>query len=265
MVVYIAADMEGVAGVFLPEQLSRGTWEYAEARHLLTAEVNAAIAGAFDGGATEVIVKDAHGSGFNLVLEDVDARARVVHGASAPARFAGLNEDTAGLILLAYHARAGTEAAVCDHTMSTATWGRLELCGVEVGEVGLDAAEAGRFDVPVIMVSGDDKLCRETTDLLGEDVVVCEVKVGLARHSALTLSPKTARARIREAAQRAVSRRPRPAPYRPTPPYVARLTYVLSSHADAQLCDGVRIIREDARTIRFESDDLGDLLSLILH
>lgn len=264
MKVYIVADMEGVAGVFLPEQLSRGAVEYAEARRLLTGEVNAAIAGAFDGGATEVIVKDAHATGFNLALDDVDARAEVVAGASVPVRFAGLDATFAGVILLGYHAMAGTEAAICDHTMSTATWSRFELCGVEVGETGLDAAEAGRFGVPVIMVSGDDKVCHEARELLGAGLVTCQVKTGLARHSVRTLAPQAARERVRAAAREAVSRKDRPEPYCPAPPYVARLTYVLSSHADARYCDGATAIREDARTIRYESGDLGDLLQRAL-
>lgn len=264
MKVYIAADMEGVAGIFLPEQLSRGTVEYAEARRLLTGEVNAAIAGAFEGGATGVIVKDAHASGFNLVMEDVDERAEVVAGASIPERFAGLDETVGGMILLGYHAMAGTEAAICDHTMSTATISRVELCGVEVGEVGLDAAEAGRFNVPVLMVSGDDKLCREAAGLLGPDLVACPVKTGLARHSVRTKAPKAARALIRAAAREAVSRPTHPWPYRPEPPYTARVTYVLSSHADARCCDGMSAIREDARTVRYETDSLSVLLQRAL-
>ena len=260
MKVYIAADMEGVAGVFLPEQLSRGTVEYAEARHLLTGEVNAAIAGAFEGGATDVIVKDAHGTGFNLVMEDIDERAEIVAGASAPERFAGLDETFAGMILLGYHAMAGTEAAVCDHTMSTATISRFQLCGAEVGEVGLDAAHAGGFGVPVIMVSGDDKICREAAALLGSALVTCPVKTGLARHAVRTKSPKAARDLVRAAAREAVSRPHAPPPYRPRPPFVARVTYVLSSHADGRHCDGITSIREDARTIRYESETLADLL-----
>ncbi len=260
MKIYISTDMEGIAGIFLPEQLSRGTAEHAEARKLLTGEVNAAIAGAFEGGATEVVVKDGHGSGFNIVMEDVDARAEVVAGASFPARFAGLDESFAGMILLGYHAMAGTEGAICDHTMSTLTWMRYELCGVEVGETGMDAAEAGRFGVPVIMASGDDKLCREATHLLGENLVACPVKTGLARHSVRTKAPKAARELVRAAAKEAVSRESHPQPYRPEPPYIARLTYVLSTHADSRYCDGIHTIREDARTVRYVSDDLGDLL-----
>lgn len=264
MKAYIAADMEGVAGVFLPEQLSRGTVEYAEARHLLTGEVNAAIAGAFEGGATEVIVKDEHATGFNLVMEDVDPRAEIVAGASLPNRFAGLDETFGGMILLGYHSMAGTEAAICDHTMSTATISQVELCGVEVGEVGLDAADAGRFGVPVIMVSGDDKLCQEARSLLGANLVACRVKTGLARHSVRTISPKAARATIREATRDAVSRHAHPHPYQPNPPFTARVTYVLSSHADARYCDGQTMVREGPRAIRYQSDTLGGLLQRAL-
>jgi D-amino peptidase len=166
MKIYIAADMEGVGGVMLPEQLKRGTAEYAEARNLLTGEVNAAVDGAFDGGATEVIVKDAHGSGFNIIASELDSRARLVQGSSLPVRFAGLDADTSGLILLAYHAMAGTLAAVCDHTMSSVAWFRYELCGKEVGETAIDAAWAGCFGVPLILVTGDDKVCAEASALI---------------------------------------------------------------------------------------------------
>jgi D-amino peptidase len=254
MKIYISADMEGVAGIFLKEQLSRGTWEYAEARHWLTAEVSAAVAGCFEGGATEVVVKDAHSIGFNFVLHELDERAEVVAGSSMPERFPGLDDDFAGMILLAYHAMAGTQAAVCDHTMSTANWSRYELCGREVGEVGIDAALAGVDGVPVILVTGDDKVCAEARELLGPDLRTCQVKEGLARHAARTRTPAAACKLIHSAAREAVASGQFPAPYRPEPPYVVRLTYVLTSDADARRCDGERIKRLDGRTLEFRGD-----------
>ena len=256
MKIYIAADMEGVGGIMLREQLSRGTAEYAEARQLLTGEVNAAIQGAFDGGATEVIVRDAHGTGFNIVYEQFDARARLLQGAAIPDRFPEL-DGASGLILLAYHARAGTQAAVCDHTMSSLTWFRYELCGREVGEVGIDAALAGCSNVPVILVTGDDKLCAEAAALL-PGVTTCETKIGQARHAAIHRAPAECRRLIREATANAV-KAPRPALFRPEAPYEARVTHVLSSGADGRRYDE-RTVRLDARTVAHRGGDLRDVI-----
>ncbi|HEY3265513.1 MAG TPA: M55 family metallopeptidase [Armatimonadota bacterium] len=259
MKIYIVADMEGIGGVFLPEQLKRGAPEYAEARLLLTGEVNAAIEGAFDGGATEVVVKDAHGSGFNIVLEDLDERAEIVAGGSVPKRLGGLDETFNGVFLLGYHAMAGTQAAICDHTMSSVSWTRYELCGEEVGETAIDAAWAGAHGVPVTLVTGDDKVCAEASALLGPDLVTCQTKVGLARHSVLGRSPKACRKLIREAARQAVSQAARPAPFCPAAPYEVHVTYVLTSGADYRHYDE-RTIREDARTVRYQGDDLLDVI-----
>lgn len=259
MNVYISADMEGIGGILVPDQLKRGAPLYEEARGLLTAEVNAAVAGTFDGGATRVIVKDAHGSGYNLVMNEVDPRAEILAGQSFPERFAGLDESFAGLILLGYHAMAGTPAAVCAHTMSSVSWERYELCGTEVGEVGIDAALAGTYGVPVVMVSGDDKVCAEARSLLACDLVTCEVKRGLNRHGALMKSPAAARALVREAASLAVARAPKPAAYAPLPYYEARLTYVEASMAEDRLrtTDAQRL---DDRTLLFRGDDLREVI-----
>jgi len=261
MRVLIVADMEGVAGVALPEQVTRGTPEYAEARHLLTAEVNAAVAGALDGGATEVLVKDAHGAGLNLVLADLDPRARCIMGPSLPERFPALNDSYAGLFLLGYHAMAGTAGAVCDHTMSSQSWSRYVLCGREVGEVGIDAALAGARGVPVLLVTGDDKVCREAEALL-PGVLTLAVKEGLSRHSAISLAPAAARVRMREAARAALTRTVQP--YVPAPPYRVDLTYVLSSFADARPCDGRTSMRLDGRTLRYEGHDLAEVIQRTL-
>lgn len=260
MQIYIAADMEGVAGIAMQEQLTKGTAEYAEARHLLTLEVNAAVAGALEGGATRVVVKDAHGTGFNLVPELLDPRAEYVIGPSQPDRFPGLNEDFAGLFLVGYHAMAGTEGAVCDHTMSTQAWSRYVLCGREVGEVGIDAAIAGIHGVPVLLVTGDDKVCREARELLGPGVGTCQTKVGLGRHSAISLAPKAAREKVQAAAREAMGRVGQVEPFRPSPPYRVDLTYALSSMADGRYCDGVHTIRLDGRTVRYQGDDLYDVI-----
>ncbi|MGE5483120.1 MAG: M55 family metallopeptidase [Bacteroidota bacterium] len=264
MQVYIMADMEGIGGIVLREQVTKGTPEYAEARQLFIEEVNAAVAGAFEGGATRVIVRDGHGSGFNFPPEKMDPRAEWVQG-STPAgqRFPGMGEETDLLLLVGYHAMAGTAAAVRDHTMSSTTWQRFELNGQEVGEVGIDAAFAGYLGVPVGLVTGDDMVCREARELLG-DVETAEVKQALARHGALMLAPLTSRKLVREAAARAVARAHSFTPFVVEPPVVVRIRYTGTEMVDSIRTDGRRKIRLDGQTVEFRGDNLWEVLSMAL-
>jgi D-amino peptidase len=257
--VYIAADMEGIGGILMREQLFRGAPLYEEARRFLTAEVNAAISGAFAGGATRVVVKDAHGTGFNLLLDEVDPRVEIIAGPSFLERFAGLDGSFAGVILLGYHAMAGTPAAVCAHTMSSTSWERYELCGKEIGEVGIDAALAGTYGVPVVLVTGDDKACAESVALLGPDVLTCEVKRGLGLHSAVMKPPVVCQALVRNATPAALAYVTRMEPYAPGPPYEVRLTYQEFPMADARMGRG-DAVRVDGKTLLFRGDSLRDVI-----
>lgn len=244
--------------------MSRGTPEYAEARELFIAEVNAAVDGAFAGGASRVIVRDAHGTGFNFPLEKMDPRAEWVAGAvPAGERFPGMTGETDLLLLVGYHARAGTEAAVRDHTMSSLTWQRFELNGREGGEVMIDAALAGYLGVPVGLVTGDDKVCREARELLGE-VETAEVKKGLGRHAAQLLAPEASRRRVREAAARAVRRARDFTPFVVKPPIVVRIRFTGTEMADAVRVDGKTRVRLDGQTIEYRGDDLWQVVSMAL-
>ncbi|MCD6291252.1 MAG: M55 family metallopeptidase [Anaerolineae bacterium] len=254
MKIYISTDMEGIAGIVLPEQLRRGTPEYAEARLLLVREANAAVEGALAAGADEIIVFDGHGTGFNFPPEEMHPAARWVHGAHYWPRFPFL-EGSAGMILLGYHAMAGTLGAVRDHTMSSASWQELRINGRPSGEIALDAAIAGELGVPVIMVSGDDKACAEASAFLG-DVVTAEVKQGIARHAALTLAPTRARELVRERAEEAVRRAAGRHPYRVDRPVTLELTYTGTDSADVRFYDGHTVERASGRTIVVRGEDM---------
>jgi D-amino peptidase len=260
MKVYLSADMEGLAGVALPNQLTRGSAEYEEARNLLFGEVMAAVAGACEAGAETIVVRDAHGSGLNLPLADLDVRARYVLGSSQAERFPGLDRTFDAAILLGYHAMAGTAGAVRDHTMSSAAFQEVRLGGRPVGEIGLDAAIFGQFGVPVVMVSGDDKACREARELLPH-VVTVETKTGWGRHTALTLAPQAARELIRRQVCETLSGlRARGgasgAPYHLAPPYEIALRYTSADLADQRACDGARSQRLDALTVVYRGENL---------
>ena len=164
MKIYIVTDNEGVAGVSGANYISpdRGRPDLvAHARKLLADEINACVEGCFRGGAAEVIVRDGHGDGQNVTREMVDPRADLISG-STPGVFLADLDGCDGLILLGYHAKAGTPGAVCEHTMSSVTWQNLWINGRLTGEIGICAYIAGEHKVPVIMFSGDDKTCAES-------------------------------------------------------------------------------------------------------
>lgn len=206
MKIYIMADMEGISGIACREQTDRGHFRYAEGRRLLTGDVNAAVRGAIDGGADEVLVADAHGASFNLLPEALDPRARLLVGTPQKGpRLSCLDASVSGMFLIGYHAMAGTLHAVLEHTMNSRAWHSVRVNGKPIGEVGIDAGMAAAAGVPTILVTGDDKVCAEARALLGDVETVC-VKQGLGRHHAMCLSPQEAAARIEKAAKRAVER-----------------------------------------------------------
>ena len=262
MRVYISVDMEGLAGVALREQISRhvGGRQYQQGRRLVMAEVNAAIEGAFVGGATDVIVHDNHGSSMNMPIEQIDPRADVYMGNLPYPQHAILEPDVDVFFCVGYHAAQGTMHAFRDHTVSSSRWSDVWLNGVAIGELGLSAACAGVYGVPVGIVVGDDKVCAEARALLGPMVDLVPVKTGLGRHAAKLLPVADQHARIREAAARAVRRVGELTPHLIAPPYELCLQYSSPRFLDAIACDGVYTIRRGGTTICFKGDNLIELV-----
>src|SRR5687768_11349007 len=206
MKIYISADMEGVVGVVTNEQLGPQGFEYQRFREFMTQEVNAAIEAAFEAGATEIVVSDSHGNGQNLLIEKLPKNILLVRSWPRPLlMMQGIDETFAGAIFLGYHTGTTNPTGVRAHTMSSARLADIQLKGVSVSEAGLNAAIAGHFNVPVIMVSGDDAVVKETTALLG-DVEGAVVKWASGFHSAKTMMPEAAYQLIREKVQKAVGR-----------------------------------------------------------
>jgi D-amino peptidase len=256
MKVYISVDMEGVAGVSHPKPTSRGDSGYADAVGLMVGEANAAIEGAFDGGATEVVVNDSHGGMFNLRPAELDRRARVIQGQKAWSMVEGAGPDTGVDVALfvGYHARAGHPRGTIAHTYTgRPTVSRLN--GRLVGETGLNALVLGRWGVPVGLVSGDDALTEEVADWLpwAERVVV---KDAVGGSSAASLHPSAAVELICDGAARAV-RRAAAGELRPLEvavPVVIEAEYVNGVCADfAAIVPGA--VRFGDRGVRFEAAD----------
>lgn len=202
----IATDMEGITGVTTWDQVTPRHAEYARFRKLMTQDVNAAIRGAFDGGAQEVIVADGHWNSSNILIEELDARARLNSGTPSPfSMMQGIDETCDGVMFVGYHARNGSANAVLDHTWSSRTVANVWLNGILTGEYGLNAAVAGHFGAPVIMVSGDQTACTQVAQLLG-DVETAIVKQASGRFAAECLAPQVSQEMICESARKAVQR-----------------------------------------------------------
>ncbi len=204
MKIYLFVDMEGISGICNREMVMPSGSHYQEGRRLYTQDANACIRGCFDAGAQSVVVRDGHGSGFNFLLDDLDQRVDVVQGPCAYQRLPGI-EGSDALILLGYHAMAGTAQAVLEHTFSSATIQQMWLNGRAVGEFGLDAAVAAAYGVPVILVSGDDKICREAQAFVPE-IVTCLVKTGFGCQCARMMAPQAAHLLIEEKTVEAIRR-----------------------------------------------------------
>ena len=165
MKVLISTDIEGVAGVYHSEQVRAGNPEYERARLLMTQEANAAIAGAFDAGATEVLVNDSHGGFRNMPPDLLDSRARVIQGKPRYlSMVAGVEEGVDAVCMVGYHSRAQGRGILA-HTINSFAFAGISLGGEELGEAGLYGALAGEYGVPVVMASGVDVFIAENRPL----------------------------------------------------------------------------------------------------
>ncbi|MDX5593342.1 M55 family metallopeptidase [Pseudovibrio sp. SPO723] len=192
MRIFISVDIEGVAGVTEALQGTRGNAEYETARRLMTEEANAAIRGAFAGGATEVIVADSHGPLRNMMVEDLDPRARVVSGRPRPHSMGqGLDASCDGAIFIGYHASADHQGVLA-HTINGLAFARIEINGVQAGEPTIFGGFAAELGVPLLAVSGDDQLAKEIAGQFPSSRRIV-VKEALGGSVANSLSPKAAR------------------------------------------------------------------------
>lgn len=154
--VYISVDLEGISGVIGDDQTSPGGAEYGRARKLMAEDANAAIRGAFDAGATDVLVNDSHGGQRNLLPEDLDPRARLIsHSFKRHGMMEGLDDSFDAIVFVGYHAKADAPRGLFAHTGSGVV-GDLQINGRSVGEGGMNAALAAWYGVPIVAVSGDD-------------------------------------------------------------------------------------------------------------
>jgi D-amino peptidase len=254
--VYISADMEGIDGVVTSRQSGATGAEYEKYRRLMTLEVNAAVEGAFDAGATEVVVSDSHGNAQNIDLEILDKRATLIRGWPRPLGMVhGLDETFGAVAFVGYHASEGQDPGILSHTFTGTV--EVSLNGQKVPEAGFAGATAGELGVPVVFVSGDQVIAREAQALFGP-IETAVVKEAIGFNAAKMMSPERARDLIRAGVKRGVERRSTIKPYKVSRPVKLELRWEDPVMTEVLvLMHGVR--RVDGQTIAYEGSDMIDV------
>jgi D-amino peptidase len=253
--VLLSVDMEGVAGAVTGEQLSPAGFEYARFRDFMTREALAAVEAAKGAGATEIVVADAHGNGQNLLIDQFPADVRIIR--SWPRRLgmvAGVDATVDALIFIGYHAGTNNPAGVRAHTFSSANLTRVALNGTNVTEGSWNAAIAGHFGVPVVMMSGDDAAIAEVRQAVG-NIEAAETKRTLGFHSAITLTPQASADLIRQRVASALSRRQEFKPYKISTPLTVDVTF--KNYMPAEILAYLPLFeRTDSHSVRFRAKDM---------
>lgn len=252
--VFISVDMEGITGVVNSRQdASRSGKDYDYFRMVMTKEANAAIEGALAAGATDILVRDSHGSALNLLPEELNRNARLLRDWSGGPKgmMDGIDETFDAVIFVGYHAKAGTPDALMEHTMNGNVID-VSVNGISMPEAGINALIAGHYDVPVVFASGDKALVEQARELLG-DIETVAVKEAIG-NAGLNLHPQTARERIHAGVVRALSNLDKYRPYILKPPY----TLNLKLKEEKEIYPGAKKTGEGEFT--FTSSDLMEII-----
>ena len=260
--VYISADMEGVVGVVTSDQLGPSGFEYQRFRAIMTREVNAAIDAAREMGATEILVSDSHGNGENLLIEDLPPDVQLIRGWPRPhMMMEGIDETFDAAILIGYHSSTTNTRGVRAHTISSANLTAVRLTGVEMLEASINAAIAGDFGVPGVMISGDDAVVEEARRVIG-DMEGAVVKWSLGFHSARTLMPEASYALIAQRVKAALGRLDSFRPYVMAGPIELEIAF--KNYMPAELMAYLpNVDRVDSHTIRFVGQDMTEISKFI--
>lgn len=250
--------MEGVAGVFSFDDTFPDGRFYSLSRHLLTQEVNVAIEGALELGATEILVVDGHGQG-GVNIEELNSEAKLLAG--RPLFFpAGLDDTFDAVFAIGQHAMAGVEQALLSHTISHTSIQNIWVNGKKVGEFEIFAAVAGLYEVPTVLVTGDKAACVEAMSIIPQ-VEAVALKEGVSHEAAISLSPIKARQLIKNGAKKALTKINEIKPYKLQSPIELTIEFTESFKKSAETLSSKPYVKKvDARTVRIEGSDLVEVL-----
>jgi D-amino peptidase len=256
--VFISANMEGVAGAVTAEQLGPAGFEYQRFREFMTAEVLAAIEGAREAGATEIVVADGHGNMQNLLIERFPADVRIVRGTGRPlGMMQGIDSTFHAAVFIGYHSAATNLAGVRAHTFSSARYTSVRLNGRLMAESTFNAALAAHFGVPVVAISGDEAAVQELLDIVPR-AAGAVVKNSIGFHSAITMTPEAAQRAIRDAVRTGLQRRGEIRPWSMAGPYHLELGF--KHYRAAEVLAYLPIVeRISSHSIRYTAARLPDI------
>ena len=263
MKVFISADLEGVAGVVHSEHTARDGREHDRARKLMTSEVNAAIEGILEVAKTAtVVVNDSHATMRNLLPEELHETAELITGSPKPlSMMQGIDSSFDAAFFLGYHARRGTYTGVLEHTYHGGVISDVLINGKVMGETGINAALAGYYKVPVVLVTGDRAVTEEARQVLGK-VETVSVKEGVGRFAARSVNPLKARMLIKQGAANALSHVKEFKPFTVSSPIKLEVRFIHTGMTEmAEQLPGSK--RIDGRTVSYPSDDYLDVFKAL--
>lgn len=254
MKVYISADIEGIWGVVSTKQTGGENEDYSRARKLMTAEVNMVCTELFKNGATEIVVNDAHGSMDNILINDLHPDVSLISGSPKDLdMMEGIDSTFDCALLIGYHPRAGTSQGIFDHTYSGRIVLKLKVNDQLIGESGLSAIIAGHFDVPVVLVAGDDKVTENVKTEIG-DIETVTVKYALSRYCARNVPFNVLQERYSEAVGRAVANLKKYPIKKPDRPLTVTLQFARAIMADVAV-SLPEVKKTDSSTVEFSAAD----------
>lgn len=263
MTVLIMTDLEGISGVDQWEQVHQHNWEGEElAFRRLMADTNAAVEGAVRAGADKIYVVDGHGSGKNFIPGLLDSRATQLSGPEFCDIFK--REKIDAYLEIGLHAKPGTPGAFLEHVQSSASWFAFRINGQDYGELAQGALFAGAYNVPFVMISGDNVVCQEARQCLGEKVACAEVKRGFSWKRAESIDWQEAEARIRDAAEDGIRRRAEIEPFRLPLPLTIEVTFLRADICEQVAQDRPDLERVDSRTLRRVSEQIETYYDVLL-
>ena len=253
--IYISAYLEGVVGAVTGEQLGPGGFEYNRFREFMTGEVNAAIKAARAAGATEILVADSHGNGQNLLIEKLPKDVKLIRSWPRPlGMMEGIDSSFDGVIFTGYHSSTDNMEGVRAHTFSSARLTSVKVNGKVMSEGSWNAAVAGEFGVPVIMIAGDDAAVNEVKALIG-NAEGAIVKESISFHSAKSLHPDAAYDLIAEKTSYAVKNIKKYKPYKIKGPLSVSVSF--KHYQPSQILSYLKMFkRTDSHTIEFKAKNM---------
>jgi D-amino peptidase len=253
--VYISVDMEGIAGIVTADQLTPTGFDYAKAREFMTGEALAAVQGARDAGATQIVVSDSHGNGENLLIDRFPPDVTIIRSWPRPLMMMeGIDSTFDAAVFIGYHASTTNPAGVRAHTISSAHLAAVELNGVSMPESGINAAIAGYFGVPIVAISGDNVAVSEAQTLIG-NMEGAVVKQAISFHAAATMTPEAAQSLVRQRVKAGVQKRASLRPYVVRPPVQLDVTF--KNYTPAEMLTFLpNVQRTTSHGIRFQGRDI---------